>query len=98
MEMEPNTYDGTFDDTAPTHTQKRKEEEWEHVHTCWYIHKGFLKGVTTNLRGATDEQFYSQLKHCHTAYRNTTSFQILKHLNSTWCPLNVQAKKKLKDG
>jgi len=96
-ETEPDTYDGTIDDTTPTHTQKCKEKEWECLRTCWYICKGFLKGVTANLRDAIDEQFYSQLKHCHTAYRNTTPFQILEHLNSTWFPLDVQAKKKLKD-
>ena len=67
------------------------------MHKCWYICKGFLKGVTANLCNAINEQFYSQLKHRHTAYCNTTPFQILEHLNSTWCPLNVQAKKKLKD-
>jgi hypothetical protein len=96
-ETEPDTYDGTINDTTPTHTRKRKEEEWERIRTCWYIRKGFLKGVTANLRDAIDEQFYSQLKHRHTAYRNTTPFQLLEHLNSTWCPLDVQAKKKLKD-
>ena len=51
-ETEPATYDGTIDDTTPTHTRKRKEEEWERVRTCWYICKGFLKGVTANLRDA----------------------------------------------
>ena len=96
-ETEPDTYDGTINDTTPTHTRKRKEEEWERIRTCWYIRKGFLKGVTANLRDAIDKQFDSQLKHRHTAYRNTTPFQLLEHLNSTWCPLDVQAKKKLKD-
>jgi len=96
-ETELDTYDDTIKDTSPTHTQKRKEEEWERLRMCWYIRKGFLKGVAANLRDTIDEQFYSQLKHRHTAYRNTTPFQILKHLNSTWCPLDVQAKKKLKD-
>jgi hypothetical protein len=68
------------------------------THTHVLVHsQGFLKGVTANLRDAIDEQFYSQLKHHHTAYRNTTPFQILKHINSTWCPLDVQSKKKLKD-
>ena len=66
-ETEPATYDGTIDDTTPTHTHKRKEEEWERVRSCWYIRKGFLKGVTANLRDAIDEQYYSQLKHRHTA-------------------------------
>jgi hypothetical protein len=79
-ETEPDTYDGTIDDTTPTHTRKRKEEEWERLRTCWYIQKGFLKGVTANLRDAIDEQFYSQLKHRRTAYRNTTPFQLLEHL------------------
>jgi len=92
-ETEPDTYDGTIDDTTPTHTQKHKEEEWECLRTCWYICKGFLKGVTANLCDAIDEQFYSQLKHRHTAYHNTTPFQIMEHLNSTWCPLDVKAKK-----
>jgi hypothetical protein len=77
--------------------RKRKEEEGEHVQTCWYICKGFLKGVTANLRDAIYKQFYSQLKYCHTTYRNTNPFQILDHLDSTWRPLDVQAKKKLKD-
>jgi hypothetical protein len=44
-----------------------------------------------------DKQFYLQLKHCHSAYRNITPIQILEHLNTIWCPLNVQSKKKLKD-
>ena len=94
---EPDAYDPTVNDTTPTHTRKCKEEEWDRVRTCWYIRKGFLKGVTANLRDALDEQFYSQLKHRHSAYRNTTPFQILDHLDTVWCPLDVQAKKKLKD-
>jgi hypothetical protein len=53
--------------------------------------------VTANLCDAIDKQFYSQLKHCHTTFCNTTPSQILDHLNLTWCPLDVQAKKKLKD-
>jgi hypothetical protein len=96
-ETEPDTYDSTIDNRILTHTQKHKEEEWDCLRTCWYIRKGFLKGVTANLRDTIYEQFYSQVKHYHTAYRNTTPFQILEHLNSTWCPLDVQAKKKLKE-
>jgi hypothetical protein len=42
------------------------------------------------------KQYYSQLKHCLTAYCNITPHQILKHLNDQWCPLDVQAKKVLK--
>ena len=30
-ETEPGTYDSTINNTTPTHTQKRKEEEWERV-------------------------------------------------------------------
>ena len=30
-ETEPDTYDGTINDTTPTHTHKCKEEEWEHL-------------------------------------------------------------------
>jgi hypothetical protein len=76
---------------------KQKEEEWERVQTCWYICKGFLKGVTANICDVINKQFYSQLKHCHSAYCNTTPFEIIDHLDSTWCPLDVQAKKKLKE-
>ena len=82
---------------TPTHTRKRLEEEWERIHTCWYIWKGFLKGVTANFHNALNEQFYAQLRNRHSAYRNITAFQILKHLNTIWCPLDAQAKKKLKD-
>jgi hypothetical protein len=96
-EIDPDSYDPTIDDTTPTHTQKCKEEEWECMQTCWYICKGFLKGATANLCDAINEQFYSQLKYPHTTYHNTTPFQNLNHLNSTWCPLDFQAKKKLKE-
>ena len=44
-----------------------------------------------------DKQYYSQLRNRLTAYRNVTPFQILEHLNDRWCPLNVKAKKALKD-
>jgi hypothetical protein len=63
----------------------------------WFIRKGFLRGIVNNPRDALDEQYYSQLRHWLTAYRNVTPFQILEHLNDCWCPLNVKAKKALKD-
>ena len=55
-----------------------------------------MRGVVDNLRDALDEQFYSQLRHRLTAYRNITPYQILKHLNNRWCPLDMKAKKELK--
>jgi hypothetical protein len=79
-----------------THERKWKEEEWNLIRTAWFICKGFLQGVIDNLRDALDEQYYSQLKHCLTAYCNITPHQILEHLNDPWCPLEVQAKKVLK--
>ncbi len=80
-----------------THERKWKEEEWKLVKTLWFIRKGFLRGIVDNLCNALDEQYYSQLRHRLTAYRNVTPFQILEHLNKRWCPLNVKAKKALKD-
>ncbi len=38
------------------------------------------------------------MKHLHTAYCNVQPLQILKHLNTRWCPLDVNAKKMLKAG
>jgi len=76
----PASYDPTITNATLTHERKRREEEWELVCTAWFISKGFLRGVADNL----------------TAYRNVTPFQILEHLNERWCPLNVQAKKVLK--
>ena len=93
---EPASYDPAVTNATPTHERKRREEEWELVRTSWFIRKGFLRGVVDNLRDALDEQYYSQLKHRLTAYRNVTPFQILNHLNDRWCPLDVQAKKELK--
>ena len=49
-----------------------------------------------NMWDALDEQYYSQLKNVNTAYHNTTPIQILVHLNTRWCPLDVQACKILK--
>ena len=58
------------------------EEEWDEKRTSWFIRKGFLRGVTMNMRDALDEQYYSQLKNINTAYRNTTPIQILEHLDT----------------
>ena len=49
-----------------------------------------------NMRNALDKQYYSQLKNITTAYRNTTPIQILEHLDTRWCPLDVRARKLLK--
>ncbi len=69
------------------------EEEWEEKRESWYIQKGFLRGITMNTRDALVKQYYSQLKNINTAYRNTTPIQILEHLDTCWCLLDVQACK-----
>jgi hypothetical protein len=94
---EPVSYDPTITNATFTHECKWKEEEWELVRTSWFIRKGFLRGIVNNLRDALDKQYYSQLRNRLTAYRNVTPFQILEHLNDCWCPLDVRAKKALKD-
>jgi len=71
QEMEPAAYDPAIQATTVVHTRKRMEEEWEEKHELWFIRKGFLRGVTINMRDALDEQYYSQLKNINTAYRNT---------------------------
>jgi len=91
------SYNPTITNATLTHKCKRKEEEWDLVRTSWFIRKGFLRGIVDNLRDALSEQYYAQLKHRLTAYRNVTPFQILEHLNDCWCPLDVKAKKALKD-
>jgi hypothetical protein len=94
---EPASYDPSTNNAMPTHKCKCMEEDWDLIRTRWFIRKGFLQGIIDNLRDALDKQYYSQLKHCLTAYRNVTPFQILEHLNDRWCPLDVKAKKTLKD-
>jgi hypothetical protein len=96
QEVEPATYDPTINDTTATYTRKQMEQEWECTRKTWAIGKGFLWGVAANFCDALDESWYSQLKSVHTAYRNTTPIQILEHLNSRWCPLEVHAKKNLR--
>jgi hypothetical protein len=96
QELEPETYDPAIDDTTVPHTRKRTEQEWEQTHKTWAIRKGFLCGVTANMCDALDKNKYSQLKHLHTAYRIAQPIQILNHLNTRWCPLDVRAKKLLK--
>jgi len=72
------------------------EQEWERTRKTWVIRKGFLRRVATNFRDAQDENWYSQLKSVHTAYRNTTPILILQHLETRWCLLDVHAKKNLR--
>ena len=95
-EQQPASYDPNIDDATPTHQRKRMEEEWDRRLTSWYIRKGFLKGTTANLRDALDEQYYAQLRNVRTAYRNVLPLMILDHLNDRWCPLDVQARKQLR--
>ena len=96
QETEPSNYDPAITDATATHTRKRMEQEWQRTRETWSIRKGFLRGVAANMRDALDENWYSQLKHIHTAYRNVTPIQILTHLDTRWCPLDVHAKKKFK--
>jgi hypothetical protein len=96
QEVEPASYNPAITAATVTHMRKRMEEEWEEKRKSWFIRKGFLCGVTMNMHGALDVQYYSQLKHVNNAYRNTKPIQILEHLNTRWCPLDVQAHKILK--
>jgi hypothetical protein len=82
QESEPPTYDPNINDTTATHNRKRMEQEWERTRETWAIRKGFLQGVAANFRDALDENWYSQLKDVHTAYRNITPIQILEHLDT----------------
>ncbi len=92
---EPASYNPNTTNATPMHTPKRMDEEWELVWTSRFIRKGFLKGIVDNLWDALNEQYYSQLRHQLTAYHNITPFQILKHRNNRWCPLDIKLKKEL---
>ena len=94
---EPVAYNTTITNATATHKRKQKEEEWERTLTPWYIQKGFLKGVVENMRDALDEQYYAQLKHWLTKYRNVKPQKILEHLNDRWCPLDVMARKQIRE-
>ncbi len=96
LETEPGNYNPAITDATVTHSQKHMEQEWQRTRKTWATRKGFLHGVAANMRNALDKNWYSQLKHIHTAYRNMTPIQLLEHLNSWWCPIDIHAKKKLK--
>jgi len=96
QETEPAANDPAIQAATANHRRKRMEEEWEEKCESWFIQKGFLRGVTMNMRNALDEQYYLQLKNINTAYHNTTPIQIQEHLDTRWCPLNVRARKLLK--
>jgi hypothetical protein len=95
--IEPASYEPSITNTMLTHERKRKEEEWDLIQTLWFIQKGFRRGIVDNLHDALNKQYYSQLNHQLMAYQNVTPFQILEHLNNRWCPLDIKAKKALKD-
>jgi hypothetical protein len=40
--MEPALYNPSINNVMPTHKWKRKEEDWDLIHTTWFIQKGFL--------------------------------------------------------
>jgi hypothetical protein len=94
---EPALYNPSINNTTSTHKRKCKKEDCDLICTAWFIWKGFLQGIVDNLCDTLNKQYYSQLKHCLMAYPNVTPFQILEYLNDCWCPLDVKAKKELKD-
>ena len=96
QEVEPTKYDPAITAATATHTQKYMEEEWEEYHLSWYIRKGFLCRLTMKVQDALNQAYYSPLKHIMTAYHNTTPIQILEHLDTRWCPLDIRARKQLK--
>ena len=96
QEAEPVSYNLAITAATVTHTRKRMEEDWEEKCKSWFIQNGFLRGVTMNMRDTLNKQYYLQLKHINTAYRNTTPIQILEHLDTRWCPLDICARKLLK--
>ena len=96
LPVEPTSYDPGITAATVIHQRKSMEEEWEEKRESWYIRKGFLHRVTMNMHDALDEQYYSQLKRLNTAYHNTSPIQAIKHLDTRWCPLDVQARKMLK--
>jgi hypothetical protein len=96
QEVEPQQYDPAITNATVTHTRECMEDKWEEKRKSWYIRKWFLHGVTMNMHNVLDKQYYSQLKNIKTAFRNTTPIQILKHLDTRWCPLNIQGCKILK--
>ena len=71
QETEPASYNPAITSATATHTRKRMEEEWEENSNCGSFGKA-LCGVTMNIHDALDKQYYLQLKHINTAYRNTT--------------------------
>jgi hypothetical protein len=89
----PASYNPTITNATLTHKHKRREVEWDLILTAWFIPKGFLRGVIDNLHNALDKQYYSQLKHCLTAYCNITPHQILEHYNNQWCPSTFKERK-----
>ena len=84
QETEPASYDAAITAATATHTHMRMEEDWEEKHKSWFILKGFLGGITMNMHNALSKQYYLQLKHINTAYRNTTPIQILEYLDTRW--------------
>jgi hypothetical protein len=96
QELEPQRYYPAITNATATNIRKRMQDKWEEKHESWYICKGFLCGVMMKLRNALDEQYFSQLKHVNTAYCNTTPIQILEHLDTRCCPLDIHACKILK--
>jgi hypothetical protein len=96
QETEPSNYDPAITDATATHSLKRREQEWQCTRKTWTIRKGFLHGVAANMCNILDKSWHSQLKHIHTVYHNMTPIQLLEHLNSRWCLLSINAKKKLK--
>jgi hypothetical protein len=52
QEVEPAKYNPAITAATATHIRKQMEEEWDKEGASWYIGKGFIRGVTMNMRDA----------------------------------------------
>ena len=59
----------------------------------WVILRGFMKGMSENIRDALDLEYYEDLEHVDHGYRNVKPINYVNHLETEHCPCDEQAAK-----
>lgn len=63
----------------------------------WAILKGFMRGISENIRGALDLEYYKDLEHVDHGFKNVRPIDYITHLEQEHCPCDGQTVKEYRE-
>lgn len=80
-------YDPAITNETPEAERNRMEAEWDQKLVTAATFRGATRGCAENFRHAFDEEYYEELKHRTSKYKNVTIVDHLDHLDTEHCQM-----------